>query len=195
MTKRKINSYKKTALKGGIKQMENAGLTLVIISFIALLVGFGSGALLLGGETEVEVPGETITVIECSDGSFVDDSANCPQIALALPINNTEIVEIEVEVPMDLEEEYLNPAIDDLFDELDRDDDFLTCGDFEYDDSEIDVTKIYQWSYTWFDDDEYQVDFEAKFRFDEDDERSCKETRAYSLFYEDGEDVEVELIE
>jgi hypothetical protein len=171
---------------------EQTAIWVVLSVIVGLVVGGLFGAIGFSDTVEVEVPGETQTIIECADGSFVDDSTNCPDIVIP---NETTEIEVEVEVPIDAESLYLMPAIDEVFDELDDEDDFLTCKDFEYDEDEIEVTTVKEWSYTWHDDDEYTVEFTAKFKFDEEDERSCRETRTYSVFYEDNEDPEVELID
>ena len=121
--------------------MDNAAIWIVIAIIAGAIVGGLFGAIGFSSETEVEVPGETVTIIECTDGSFVDDSMNCPDIVING--NTTEVeVEVEVEVPIDAESLYLDPAIEEVYDELDDDDDFLTCGDFEYDEDEIEVTSV-----------------------------------------------------
>ena len=173
--------------------MENAAIWLSVIGVAGVILGliFGGALLSTTEVVEIDVPGETQLVVQCSDGSLVDNSADCPPEVIP---EDSEPMEKIVEVEIDLEDTYLWPAIDDIFDELDRDDEFLTCEEFEYDDSEIEVTKVLEWSYTWLDDDEYEVEIEAKWKFDEDDERSCRETRTYKVFYEEGENPEVELI-
>ncbi len=152
--------------------MENAGWIIAIVGVIALLVGLYGGNLfnsqteIVQGDTvEIEVPGETIYV--------------------------NQTVETEVEVMLDGEETWLNPALDDLFDEYDRNADWLTCGDYEFDDNDVESSTVYEWAYTWLDDDEYTVTGEFKFKADDDkDIRACKETRFFEVFYEDDEDPE-----
>ena len=168
------------------------GVWFAIAVIAALVVGGGFGAVLFG--EDVEVPGETEVVVQCSDGTFTDDSIFCPDLVISNDTSTETEVEVEVEVEMSAEDQWLNPAIDDVYSELDDDDDFLTCDKFEYDEDEIEITKIREWGYTWYDDDEYAVWFTGKFKFDEEDERSCRETRTYEVFYEEGEDPEVELI-
>lgn len=145
------------------------------LAVLALLLGafftYGVFPRTVTEEVQVEVPGSTDTVY----------------------VNQT--VTVEKEVPLNADETYLNPAIADVFDEFDNDGEFLTCDGYEFDDSDVSIGNIYEWSYVWIDDDEYRVIFESKFKFDDGkDIRACKERRTYSVYYEDGEDPEVTLI-
>jgi len=84
----------------------------------------------------------------------------------------------------------------DVFNELGDEDDFLTCDAVEYDEDEVTISDVREWSYTWLDDDEYSVTFEAKFKFNDDsDNHACKETRSYEVTYEAGEEPVVELLD
>jgi len=153
----------------------------VIVSvFAGLLLGGFFTYGLFPNEVEVEVPvPQTCPAIE------IPTAEECP-------ICEPEEIEIEVANA----DKFIEQAKKDLFDEIGDDDEFLTCGEYEFDEEEVAISKIYQWSYTWLNDDEYEVTFDAKFKFDDDsDERACKETRTYKVFYEKGENPEVELIE
>lgn len=154
--------------------MENAAGGIAIAAVIGLLIGLYGGYLFLQNEVEIEIPGETIEV---------------PGEEVIVYVNQT--VETEVEVMLDGEETWLNPALEDLFDEYDRDRDWLTCGDHEFDDSDVEASTVYEWAYTWLDNDEYEITGEFKFKADDDkDIRACKETRFFEVFYEDDEDPE-----
>jgi len=82
-------------------------------------------------------------------------------------------------------DEVLQDAIDEFLDELDDEDD-LRCGFSRYDVDELTISKMYWYAIT-YDDEDYTIDFKAKVKFDEDDERSCRETYEVSVFYEEDE--------
>lgn len=86
---------------------------------------------------------------------------------------------------------FLSDAMSDAWDiELSDNDGFLTCDGVTYDEDEVnlDKTKVKTWAYHWIDDDEYNVYFEAKYKFDgSDDDDSCTATRLVTVVYEDGE--------
>jgi len=109
-----------------------------------------------------------------------------------VPVIQTEYVDvpgetITVEVPgADM---FLDEAIDALFDELGDDESFLTCRGHEFDEDEVTINRVKKWTYTWLDDEEHGVSFDAKFEFQDDsDDRDCKETRGYTVVFEEGED-------
>ena len=146
--------------------MENIYITLLAIA--ALVVGIFGGFYFDNPETlTVEVPGPVTERIV-----------------------NFTITE-EIEVPADIET-FLDTALEDLFEEYDRDDDWLTCDDVEFDDDEVSYGTVYEWSYTWLDDDQYEVSGEFKFEGEEDKHSGddCSERRLFTVFYEDGEDPE-----
>lgn len=144
----------------------------VVLAVLMLVVGaFGSYTLFPQEvEVEVEVPSEPVIKY----------------------VTNQTLVEVPVEVPN--AEVYLNQAEFDLFDELGDEEDFLTCDGEEYDENEVSISNVREWSYSWIDTDEYHVTVEGKFKFKTDDERACYSERTYELIYEEGEDVEVNLV-
>lgn len=111
----------------------------------------------------------------------------------------TETKEVQVPVYQNVTNEvevadasaYLDDARDTLFDKKGDSSEFLTCGGYEYDEDEVfvDMKKdVKSWSYMWLDDDKYQVDFTAKFKYDDNsDEHACKKVMDVSVYYEDGE--------
>lgn len=161
------------------------GLYWALLVVLAIVCGF-IGYMAAPNAVVETVPGEDIPF-------EVPVQANLDKIAeLEAELAAPTIVE-----PMILDFNiFLDQAILDVAAELDDEDEFLTCDGDEFDDDEITVSRIYDdWSYTQNDNDEYTVEFEAKYKFDDDkDLRACRETRAYSVFYEDGEDPEVELL-
>ena len=110
-----------------------------------------------------------------------------------------KIVEISKEVPIEVEVKvptadaslYLDEAIKTVFDKRDgfgRDDEFLSCDNNEFGIEEISVSRVNEWRYLWIDEDEYEVSFEGKFLFNDDsDERNCRETRNFTVLFEEGE--------
>lgn len=104
------------------------------------------------------------------------------EVVKEVPTTETKTVEVPNA------ELYLQEAIEDIFDELGDKSSFLTCNGHEFDEDEVTVSKVNEWSYTQFNDDEYEVAVELKLEYDDDsDERDCKQTRGYTVFYEDGE--------
>lgn len=146
---------------------ENMDKTLaVVLMLITLLVGLGLGSVafpiekVIYQDKIVEVPGETI-------------------------IKNVTDTKVVKTFDASL---LIDPAIDDFFDELDDSDD-LVCGRYEYDLSDVSVSKIYDAYSVEFDDEDYTISFKVKLDFDEDGERSCKKTFDVEAFYEEDEDV------
>lgn len=142
--------------------MEN---TLSVSLMIAFLLIGAVGGLVLSPEKVIEV--------EIEKEVFVD-----------VPI------EVEVEKLVADSSEYLNLAVDDFMDHVDDNESFLTCVNHEYDFDEISIVRVYDdWSLS-FDDEDYTVDFSIKLKYDEDDERSCKESYDVSVYYEEDENAE-----
>jgi len=99
-----------------------------------------------------------------------------------------------IEVPLDAVATYRDTAYQTIIDEIGDEDDFLTCEGYIYDDDEFEVTKWYdEWS-VGFNDDQTIVEFTAKFRFDTNDDRPCKEVRTYQVITEEGEDPIITLL-
>jgi len=111
-------------------------------------------------------------------------------VEVEVPVPGPEtIVEVPTETIVADATLFLDEATAAVFDEIGDDDDFLTCGGHEFDEDEVSVARVKEWTYTWLDDDEYEVSFEAKFEFeDASDERDCKETRDYTVLFEERED-------
>ncbi len=100
-----------------------------------------------------------------------------------------ETVEVEVEVPGI--SGYIETAVIDFVDYLD-DEDNLTCDSNDYDFNEVSVYRDwdnYGYSVAINDDDDVTIDFTVRLKFDEDGERSCKETYNVEALYEEDEDT------
>lgn len=96
------------------------------------------------------------------------------------------IQEVEKEVPLDVKATYLDPAVAEFLKE-----DLEECKGEEYDEDQISVKSVEDWSVT-FDDKDYTVDFEVKLKYlDKDVEEKCYETYEVSVFYEEDEKPEV----
>lgn len=122
-------------------------------------------------------------------GFYLDVEEVCEDCEVCEPCMTPvcEVTECDVcEEPID----YLSMAMDDFLDEIDDNDD-LECGKHSYDMDEVSVSKVY-WHSVLFDDEDTQVDFKVKLKFDEDDERSCRETYEVSVMYEEGEKPDVD---
>ena len=145
--------------------MENTLSVSLMIAF--LLIGAVGGAVMFSEETEVEVPVEVLIPGE-----------------IPAPV--------EIEVPVADASEYLNTAVIDFMEYVD-DEELFTCDGYEYNFDEISISRVYDnWNLD-FNDDDYTVEFNIKLEFDEDDERSCKETFEVESYYEEDEDVEFAL--
>lgn len=145
------------------------------ISWTLLVLGLLLGAFFVYGfaprevvnevEVEVEVPGETITVIEY--------------------VNQTVVEEVEVSS----ESLWLDRAWEQILDEYDNSDAFYTCNGHEYDDNEFDVD-FENGSVSWDDGGDYTVIATWEFDFDDNsDEQDCKVDRTYQVDWDD-DDVE-----
>jgi len=159
-------------MKGGLKHntMKN-DTNLYLIGIIALIVG----ALLTYGlfpRTE-----------------FVDKTVIKEVEGPIKYVNQTTINEVIIEDASFL----LTNAIKDAWDrELSDNEKFLTCGTTEYDEDEVVLSKVKTWGYHWIDDDEYNVGYQARFKYDSsnDDDR-CTKTWNVLVHYEDGEKPKV----
>lgn len=150
--------------------MEKTSLV-VLLAVLALLVGLSTG--------------------------YVVGNATAPEKVVEVPVNHTVVTEklvevpgesVEVEVPVADASLYLSDAQAVVFDKLGDKSSFLTCDGHEFDEDEVKVSRTSEWSYNYLDADEYEVSFTSKFEFQDDsDERDCKETRTYTVLYEDGE--------
>lgn len=99
---------------------------------------------------------------------------------------NTIVKEIDVtrEIPMDIRTTYLNPAITEVINYLD-DEDELECGGDDYNVDEVTVSRTYNdFKVEYSDTDEYTVSGEIKLNFKQSDEKRCREDVKFSVFYE-----------
>lgn len=145
--------------------MENTIVTIFVI--LALILGAVGGYVISPTETiEVEVPGETII----------------------------ETVEVPVEVEVPGISGYLTQAVDDFMEYID-DEERFECGDnVSYDFDEISVSRVYDGYSVYVDDEDSTVNFSIRLKYDEDDERSCREKFIVSAYYEEGEDVNITVV-
>ena len=137
---------------------------------IFLVLGFVCGA--------VFVPGDEVIKVE--------------EVEVIKNVTVDKIVEVPAEVePTILEKakEACLKAVDDEEDEAGNDVDVLGSYDFD----EIEVSKVYNDYTVSYDDDETTVEFSIKLRFDEDGEKSEKETFDVTVTFEKGEDTEVSV--
>lgn len=165
---------------------------LVLFSVLALLVGMSFGFVMNSAMIDPVV--EEKLVPNPVNQDLQDQVLSLTkQLAEAQSSGQGEVETVEVEVPVADASLFLDGAKKAVFDELGDEDDFLTCNGHEYDEDEVSIQRVKEWSYTWLDDDEYEVWFKAKFEFQDDsDERDCKETREYTVVFEEGEDPVVE---
>jgi len=101
---------------------------------------------------------------------------------------------IEVEVVKEVQIDPRDDALAEFLKEVEDDDSLLRCSGYEYDFDEISVSKLDDAYTLEVDEDEQTVTFKVKLKYDEDDERSCKNTFDVEVFYEDGEDAEVTVL-
>ena len=139
----------------------------VIFMAIFLVLGFVCGAVFVPGD-------EVIKEVE---------------VEVIKNVSVETIVEIAAPSQLDLAKYAFLKAVEDEEDEAGNDVDVL--GSYDYD--EIEVSKVYDEYSVEYDDDETTVSFSIKLRFDEDGERSEKETFDVIVRFEEGEDTEVEV--
>ena len=142
-----------------------------LIGVICLIVGSLFAFAVFPRTVETTVPGPSV---------------NVPGPTVYIDKNVTVIVEVPNADAL------LSQAQDDAWDELKDDDNFLTCSSTEYDEDEVEIGRITDWTYNWIDSDENVVTFTAKWKFDSsDDDDKCTDTRTVKVFYEDGEQPKV----
>jgi len=129
--------------------------------------------------------------------------------AFAFPMTNEVIVEKQVEVikevPVNVEVEVekvvevanmelkLNEALELWLEEFDEDEDLLVCGGNEFDESQVEVVKVYDDWALELSDDEEEITFTVKMKYlDGDVENKCYETFDVEVTLEDDEDAEVD---
>ena len=147
---------------------------LIIAMLVAGLVGYGiAPTKTIEKEVEkiVEVPVEKIVEVEVEK--------ECPAC--------DEVASAEANA-------LLGQAVKDMLYEL-EDDDELECDGEDYDVDEVEVRRIYDaFKVVYEDEDEYTVTGKVKLNFKQDDEKRCRETVEFSVYYEEGEDPEVEIL-
>ncbi len=103
------------------------------------------------------------------------------------------IVTKEVTVPLDASATYLQPAIDEFL-SSDEFEDMTICNGEEYDEEQIAIKAIKDWS-VLFDDSDYTVNAEIKLKYlDKDVEEKCYSTLDIEVFYEEDEDPVISVI-
>lgn len=161
------------------KEINHTALSMYILIAIILAGGmFILGYATKPAEVKLEILEKNVSV------PFFDESL--------CPIDSNLTCEPEIIADASL---FLNQAIIDLGEDIEDSDLELTCDGYVYNDDEWEVEKVYEWAYNWLNEDEYFISLEARFAFDDDsEERACKETRAYEVFYEEGEDPVIERL-
>jgi len=147
--------------------MENTIVTMFVIW--ALLIGFVGGY--------VVSPADTETVYEDK--------------IVEVPVNVSVEKLVEVPAPdlLSLAVDAFLIAVEDEEDEAGNDVDVIGTYDFD----EIEVSRIYDDYSVTYDDDKTIVGFKIKLRFDEEGEKSEKQTYDVSVTFEDDEDTEVKI--
>ena len=146
-------------------------LTTILVIF-ALLIGAGLGAVFAPQEV-VTLPGEE--VIKYLDGEVIKEN-----VSVDIYLSDTSLV--------------LDAGVQTFWEELEDDDgleDILSCKGTEYDFNEISISKVYDDYSIIISDENQEIKFKVKLRYDEDDERSCRTTYDVSVYDEEDEDVVV----
>ena len=154
---------------------KNTGWIVTVFLVMGLLVGGLVGVQL--GEAQTETVIEEVSVTEY---------VNVPTI-----VNQTVEVE-KVERVFD-PSILIDEGLEEFLEAVDDDDAYLVCGDHEYDFDEISVMKVYDDYTITGDDEDTEVAFVVKLKYDEEDERSCKETYDVEVYFEEDEDPEVTI--
>ena len=145
-----------------------------ILMVICLFVGAVGGIAICEDDVKViEIPGDEVIKTEY--------------------VNNT----VEVETIVEVETDHLNDSVELFLEELEEEEDLLTCNEHEYDFDDVEVSKIYESYSVEFDEDEKTVDFKIKLKYKEEDMDSCRNTFEVSVFYdfdEDETEVESQLV-
>ena len=151
---------------------KNTSGIVVVFVILSLLVGFALGAVLMGEDVE------TINEVE---------------VTKIVNVTVEKLVEVELPAP-----DMLSLAVDAFMqaveDEEDEDGNAVdVVGTYDFD--EIEVSRVYDDYTVSYDDEVTTVDFSIKLRFDEDGEKSVKETYDVRVRFEEDEDTEVEVLE
>lgn len=164
-----------------------------LIGIFAVLLMISSFFL---GQSVVSPTVDTERVSELS-GELATAEANLANAQITIAeLEAREVGNETIEVPYADASLFRDEALLSVLDEIGDEDDFLTCGDYVFNEDEVSYKLKDYWTYEVLDDDMYNVEFSAKWEFDDEkDIRACKETRTYSVLYEEGEDVVVGLLE
>ena len=69
----------------------------------------------------------------------------------------------------------------------------MSCDRHLFDEDEVSFQRVKEWSVSWDGKDKYTVEYTGVWEFeDASDERDCKDTRTYSILYEEGENPELD---
>ena len=142
-----------------------------LLCVLFLVLGVFSGSLLFPRvnevEIEVEVPGEIV-------------------------YQNISVPAEEIEVQYD----FLGVAVDEFLEAVEDEEDEAgneidVLGNYDFDEMKLRNVED-EWSLVYEDDDKYSVSFEIDLKFKEEGERSEVKSYNVEVFYEDGEDTEIE---
>lgn len=150
----------------------------VTLMVALLIVGLFAGAAFFSTETEIEVP----KVCE-----------KCPECEVC-EICEELIVEVPVPSLLDLAVADFMKSVADEEDEAGNDVNALRCKKHTYDFDEISVSRVYDDYSIVVEDDKTTVTFEVRLKYDEDDERSCRDRYNVEVVYEDDEDTLVTIL-
>lgn len=101
-------------------------------------------------------------------------------------------VEVTTEVKVADVVGYRDQAVEDFMEYVD-DEELFECGRYDYDYDEISISKIHDEYSVEIDDEDTTVEFSIRLKYDEDDERSCRETYDVEAYYEQDEKVEISI--
>ena len=149
----------------------------LLIVIAALLVGGFVGSMSFPVEkiVEKEVPVEKIVEVPVNVPVPVCSDLCCTDVCSETP------------------EDLLEKAIDDFLVYMD-DEDELSCGGDEFDLDEVNVAKVYDEYKIEYDGTDYTVYGTVKLNFKQDDEKRCRDTYDFSVFYEEDEEPEVTIL-
>ena len=118
-------------------------------------------------------------------------------ITKEVPVQKEVVVEKEVvkEIPLDIQATYLDSAVADFTAEIDNlEDELSECDEYDFDEDEIEVRKVYDGWNVLIDDEDYSVTFDAKLKYDNDDEEKCYRDVSVEVYYEPNEEPEVTIL-
>lgn len=115
---------------------------------------------------------------------FTEDAVACPaeKVCPSCPVVEQVVCEQDTTA-----NDLLDQAIDDTMEYLDDEEEFR-CGRDDYDMDEVEVSKIYDEFTVEFDDEDYTVEGKFKLNFKMDEEKRCRKTVDFEVFYEEDEE-------